>query len=219
MAFFSGLESMISGACSVIGSAIGSLGGTLAGAASGFLKVAAPWLGTVIQVIQIIAMLLDVIGPDNDIEELGAKAMQPDSKKPEEFDSNTEYITYLSNEVELDKEKFEEAGDVEKAARGAVGATIAVKGIEEKKGFDVPSEVWVQMAKTNLMDKANEIDKILDVFKDDKFDAFIGYTKGDLDEKREFEVKNDFVEIYKELEPNATIEEIENKVMEMEVGK
>jgi hypothetical protein len=218
MGLFSGLGSMISSACSMIGNALGSLGGTLATSASSFLKVVAPWLGTVVQIIQIVAVLLDVLGEKEDVEELGAKAMQADSKKPEEFESNKEYIEYLSNEVELDKEKFEQAGDVEKTARTAVGASIVVKGIEEKKGFEIPNEVWVQMAKINLVDKAKEIDTILDTFKDDKFDSFIGYTKGNLDEKKEFEVKSNFVEMYKELEPNATEEEIENKIMQMEVG-
>ncbi len=197
MSFFSALGSIISSAFTIISSAIGSLGGALAGLASTFLKVVAPWLGPVIQIIQIVALLLGVIKKDDNIEEFGAKAMQADSKKPEEFDSNAEYLDYLSSEVELDKEKFEKAGDAEKVARGAVGAAIVSEGIAEKKGFDIPSDVWVQMAKINLTDKAKEIDKILDTFKNDKFDSFIGYTKGNLDEIKEFEVKNDLVEMYK----------------------
>ncbi len=218
MAFFSSFFSMISGAISVITNAISSIGGSLAAAASNFLKVAAPWLGVVIQIVQVVATLLNIINKDEDIEGLGAKAMQSDSKKPEEFNCNIDYIDYLSNEVELNKEKFEQANDVEKVARSAVGASIVVKGIEERKGFEIPAEVWVQMAKINLADKANEIDKILDTFKNDKFDSFIEYTKGNLDEKKEFEVKSNFTEMYRELEPNATEEEIENKVMKMEIG-
>ena len=213
-----GFLGVFGGMLSSVFTTISSMGGALATTASNFLKVVAPWLGAVVQIIQIVATLLGVINKDENIEEVGAKAMQTDSKKPEEFDSNAKYIEYLRDEVELDKEKFENAGEVEKIAMNAVGATIVVKGIEEKKGFDIPNDVWVQMAKINLTDKANEIDKILDTFKDDKFDSFIEYTKGNLDEKNEFKVKNEFVKMYKELEPNSTTEELENKVMKMEVG-
>jgi len=218
MGFWSGVASLASSAVSVVSNAIGSIGGSLASSASTFLKVAAPWLGTVVQVVQIIGMLLDVINKDDNIDELGAKAMQVDSKKPEDFDSNSEYIDYLKNEVELDTQKFEEAGDTEKMARSAVGASIVVKGVEEKKGFDIPTEIWVQMAKLNLADKAQEIDKILETFKDGKLEAFVDYTKGNLDEKKELEVGDTLVGMYKELEPNTSTEEIESRVMKMEVG-
>jgi hypothetical protein len=217
MGFFSGLGSMISSAVSVVASAIGSIGGALASSASNVLKVAAPWLGTVIQVIEIVSMLLDVLKPGDNVEELGAKAMEAD-KKPENFDSNAEYIDYLRSEVKLDQEKFNGATEPEKMARMAVGASIVTKGIEEKKGFDIPLTTWVAMAKLNLSDKANEIDKILDVFKEGKLEDFVNYTEGKLDTKKEIEVGDSLVEMYRELEPNMSEKEIEDKVMKMDVG-
>jgi len=216
MGFWGSVCSFVSGAVSAIGSAIGSIGGALASSAGNFLKVAAPWLRAVIQVIQVVSTLLGILNAEDNIEELGAKAMEAD-KKPEDFDSNAEYIDYLRNDIELDREKFENATDVEKTARQAVGASIVIKGIEEKKGFDIPVTTWVAMAKLGLGDKAEEIDKILDTFKDGKLEDFVDYTEGKLEAKKELEVGDSLVEMYQELEPSMSIEEIEDKVMNMDL--
>jgi hypothetical protein len=216
MGFWSGLGSLISSAVSVVASAIGSIGGALASMATNVLKVAAPWLSTVIQIIQVVGQLVGVLNPKDDPEELGAKAMEAD-KKPEDFDSNAEYIDYLRNDIELDREKFENATDVEKTARQAVGASIVIKGIEEKKGFEIPVTTWVAMAKLGLGDKAEEIDKILDTFKDGKLEDFVDYTEGKLEAKKELEMGDSLVEMYQELEPSMSIEEIEDKVMNMDL--
>ena len=216
MGFFSAIGSFVSGAVSAISSAIGSIGSALASSAGHFLKVASPWLGAVMQVIQVVSMLLGILNSEDDIEELGAKAMEAD-KKPEDFDSNAEYIDYLRNDIELDREKFENATDVEKTARQAVGASIVIKGIEEKKGFDIPVTTWVAMAKLGLEDKAEEIDKILETFKDGKLEDFVDYTEGKLEAKKEVEVGDSLVEMYQELEPSMSKEEIEDKVMNMDL--
>ena len=218
MGFWSSVGSAISSACSFVSSAVSSIGSALASSATKLLGVAGKYLEPVSTIIQIIAVLIDVLKPDDDIEEIGAKAMQPESKKPEDFDSNAEYIDYLKNEVTLDKEKFDKANSAEKAARTAVGASIVAKGIEEKKGFDIPLSTWVAMAKLNLTDKAQEIDTILETFKDGKLDDFVKYTEGKLEAKKELEVGDTLVEMYKELEPNANIEDIEKKVMNMDLG-
>jgi hypothetical protein len=216
MGFWGSVGSFISSAVSVISSVASTLGGALASSAGNFLKVASPWLGSVMQVIEVVSTLLGILNSKDNIEELGAKAMEAD-KKPEDFDSNAEYIDYLRNDIELDREKFENATDVEKTARQAVGASIVIKGIEEKKGFDIPVTTWVAMAKLGLGDKAEEIDKILDTFKDGKLEDFVDYTEGKLEAKKELEVGDSLVEMYQELEPSMSIEEIEDKVMNMDL--
>ncbi len=211
------IGSVVSSAVSVISSTVSSIGGALASSASSFLKIASPWLGQIIEVIQTVGMLLNILQPKDNIEELGAKAMKAD-KKPEDFDTNAEYIDYLRNEVKLDQEKFDKATNAEKVARMAVGATIVAKGIEEKKGFDIPLTTWVAMAKLNLEDKAKEIDSILETFKNGKLEDFVKYTEGKLDAQKEIEIGDSLVEMYKKLEPNMSEKEIEDKVIKMEVG-
>jgi len=218
MGLWDSVCSFVSSVCSTISSAVSSIGSALVSSASKMLSVVGKQLEPVSMIIQVVAALIGVLTKDDDVEEIGAKAMQPESKKPEDFDSIAEYIDYLREEVKLDKEKFDKASDTEKAARTAVGASIVAKGIGEKKGFDIPLETWVAMAKLNLTDKAKEVDKLLETFKDGKLEDFSKYVDGKLDIKKEGEIGDDLVEMYKELEPNMSIEEIEDKVMKMDVG-
>lgn len=216
MGFWSGLGSMVSSACSMVSSAVSSIGNALVSSASKLLDLPGTRLGPIVEIIRIVATLIGVLTKDDDVEEIGAKAMQPESKKPEDFDSNAEYIDYLREEVKLDKEKFNKAGDIEKAARTAVGASIVANGISEQKGFDIPLETWVAMAKLNLTDKAEEVDKLLETFKDGKLEDFSKYVDGTLDIQKEGEIGDYLVEMYKELEPNSSIEEIEDRVIKMD---
>ncbi len=215
MGFWGSVGSFIGGAVSAIGGAISSIGGALASAASTFLKVAGEFLGPVAQIISAISNMLGIKKEEEDLEEIGAKAMQSD-KKPEDFDNYTDYINHLRNDIQLDKAKFEKAGDAEKLARTAVGATVLAKGIEDKKGFEIPNETWVAMAKLGLENKEKEVDALLDTFKNGKLEDFARYVDGKLDAKTEGEVGDKLVQMYQKLEPSASIEDIEKKVMNMD---
>lgn len=215
MGFLDSVSSLVSSAVNVISNAVGSLGGTLASSASSFLSVVAPYLGVVSQIIGLISNFLGVKKEDESVEEIGAKAMMSD-KKPEDFNSNEEYINHLRNDIKLDKEKFEKAGEVEKIARTVVGATVLVRGIEEKKGFEIPNETWITMAKLGLENKSSkETNTILDTFKDGNLGDLTKFVDGKLGAKAEGEVGDKLVEMYQKLEPNSSIEDIEKKVMHM----
>ena len=216
MGFWSSLGSALSGAVSVVTSAVSSLGSALVSSTTKLLEVAGKYLGPIVQIVQAVAQMLGVVKPEDDLEELGAKAMVAE-QKPEDFDSYAEYIDYLRNDVELDKDKFENASEKEKLARKAVGASIAIKGIEEEKGFDIPIDTWVSLAKLNFEDKEKEVDAILDTFKGEGLEEFTKYTKGKLSPEKGLEVGDTLVEMYKELEPDASPEDIEKKVMNMEI--
>lgn len=213
MGFWSSVGSAISSAASFVSNAVSSIGGALAGAAGSLLKVAGPQIGMVANVIQLVAKFFGVLKTNDNVDELGAKAMQAD-KKPEDFDSNAEYIDYLRNEIELDKEKFNKASPIEKAARTAVGASIASKGIEEAKGVNIPAEFWVKVSEQDL--KTNEISSIIEAFKDNKLDDYVAFSKGELSPKDEIKTGDKLAEIYKDLDPSLTEEEIDDKIMKME---
>jgi len=220
MGFFSGLGSFISDACSAIGSALGSMTGSLGSFASKALSVVGPFLGPVMQMVSIVAQLLGVFQKEDDAEELGAKAMQPDTQKREDFSSNAEYLDYLRNDVELDQESFDKAGEVEKIARAGLGTSIAMQGINEQKGFDIPAEAWVSMAKMGLGEgNAKEIDTIIDTFKSGGLSDFAKYVDGKLEGiDNTAQVEDTLTQVYKELEPQASTQEIEQKVMAVQVG-
>jgi len=140
------VSDVASSAVSAISSALGSISGSIGGVAESLLKVAAPYLGPISQIVSLVAQFIGVLKADDNIDELGTKAMEAD-KKPEDFASNAEYIDYLRNEVELDKEKFDKASDVKKMERKEVGVYVVSKGIEEKKGFDMGKKERVGMEK------------------------------------------------------------------------
>ena len=220
MGFWSGVcdfvGSCVSGAIDVVSSAVSSVGSALASSASDFIKIASPMLNSVVSIVEIVGVFLNILNPNDNIEELGAKAMEAD-KKPEDFDSNAQYIDYLRDEIKLDIEKFEEATDIDKLARVAIGTTIVTKGIEEQKGFDIPLTTWTTIAKLNI-DKPNEIDAIIDTFKNGRLDDFTKYSEGKLDTSKELEIGDSLVDMYSKLEPNLSKDEIEDKVMNMDMG-
>ncbi len=220
MGFFSAIGSFVSSACSAIGSALGSAAGSLGSFASTALSAVAPWIGPVMQIVSAVAEALGVFNKEDDVEEIGAKAMQADTKKAEEFNSNAEYMDYLRDEVELDKESFDNAGETERLARMGVGVGLAMRGINEEKGFDVPLEAWVSIGKLGLgKDGAKEVDTIIDTFKEGGLKEFAQYVDGKLEGiDNNAKVEDTLTKMYQELEPTASIEDIEQKVMKTQVG-
>ena len=219
MGLFGAFLGVVSSAVSVVSNALSSVAGSLGSFVSNALKIAGPWIGTISNIVSAVAKALGALNQEDNLDELGAKAMQAD-KKPEDFDSYQEYIEYLRNEIKLDKEKFEKAGEVEKLARKAVGTGIAMKSINEKKDVDIPIETWVAFGKLGFDEtKAKEIDTFIDVLKNGKLEDFAKYVDGKLEGiDKNIEMGDTLVSVYKELEPNSSIEEIEKKVMAMQVG-
>lgn len=79
-------------------------------------------------------------------ETIGAKTIQAE-KKAEDFDSIEAYITYLKNEIELDKEKFNSISEEEKMAYKITGLALESKAIGEKLGVNVSAEAMEMFTK------------------------------------------------------------------------
>lgn len=206
MGLLSGFVSFVSSAVELVGKTVGAL-------ATGLSKLG-PIFSAVSTIVQIIGVMLDVLKPNEKMDELGAKAMQTD-KKPEDFDKYSDYIEHLRNDIALDKKQFEKESPSDKLSRQIIGTAITIKGIDEEKGFDIPINAWVVMAKMGFEGKSSvEINAVLDAFKGD-YDSLSKYTEGELSAKKEVEVSNTLCDLYKELEPNVSDKEIESKVMRM----
>jgi hypothetical protein len=213
----SSLGSAISGALSTVSSAVGSLGGMIGGVAGSLLKVASPYVSAVLNVINVISTILGVIKPEENLDELGDKAINAD-KQLEDFDTSEEYIEYLRNDVPFDKEKFDKLSDGEKLARSAIGASIALKGVEDKKGFEISTDTLTTLAKMQKNDliKEGDFDKVLDEFKYDQkeLNDFVD-GKSDFDTSKIVEDK--LSSMYQELEPELSKEEIKEKIFSTEI--
>ncbi len=136
--------SFVSGAISSIGASIGGFAKTVLGIMEKLpfpgLQIAAKFIHSVVNVLG--------IRSEDDPEVLGAKAVQSD-KSIDDFDNNTEdYINYLRNEVELDKERFGKMTTEERRGCKAIGMTIETKAIEENiGGISISPECLATIAK------------------------------------------------------------------------
>jgi len=216
MGFWGAVCSFVSSCVSAVSSAVEVVGKALVTGATKLLELAGDKLDEVTKVIEMIGKLIDVISPDDNIDDLGARALQSD-KKPEDFDSITNYIEHLKNDIELDKEAFEKADKKDQMVRKAIGGTIVAKSIESKLDTIIPTDFWVEVAKQKMQE--SEIIATINIFKENKLDNnFSDYMNGKLDFKEETKTGDLLVDMYQKLEPNMNIEEIEAKIMKMEAN-
>lgn len=92
-------------------------------------------LPRVIQTIDAVSLAANVLRPNEQVEELGAKAMAAD-KTPEDFARINDYIDYLRNEVEVDSQALSQ-DPLDSTIRNTIGATIALKGVGETMGTEI----------------------------------------------------------------------------------
>ncbi|WP_304341891.1 hypothetical protein [Campylobacter ureolyticus] len=218
MGLVGALIGVVSSAISVVSSAISTIGGTLAKYASNLLTVAGKWLPVVADIVCNVANVLGVTDTKEDPTELGYAALNSD-KKLEDFDSSKEYIEYIKNSIEIDKEKFKNLNEAEKIACTSIGSSILIDSIAENKGLDeISPNFFVSLAKLGL-DKIGGVDGanyILDTFKDGKLDDFAKYVFGDLDSvKDKIFISDRLVSMYEKLYPDMDIKDIQSIVTNM----
>lgn len=141
MGFFSGIGSLFSSAISSVCSVLGSIGPTV-------MKISttiAPYLNTIMSVISTIAQVIGLITKEDKAEVIGA-AMRQAEKKPDDFDKISDYIAYLRGEVKDGKIDLE-VDNTQKEIDKALGASLFIKGIEEKYGFSTSTEFWGSIGK------------------------------------------------------------------------
>jgi hypothetical protein len=215
------IPAIISSVGSFISSCISTVGPVVARFASTIIaeipKVLQPNLSDIVKVISNVAQFIGkVLGLINNetAEELGAKAVQCD-KKPEDFDSTEKYIEYLRNEVKLDEEKMKNATEIEKIGYSAMGVTLLSKGIGEKMDVFLPTSFWIEVGKQNL--KGEEVKAYIDNFKSNGLhDINLSeYLQGQLDVADNKKVYSVIEATLKQLNPELSDEDIENKIFEM----
>ena len=104
---------------------------------------------------------------------LGVKIAQSD-KGIDEFDSIEAYITYLKEEIELDKEKFDSLSPEERVAYSITGLAVEAGAIGEKLGIDIPADAVELVAKIMEIGKiaveAKEIISLISKLKEEGID-------------------------------------------------
>jgi hypothetical protein len=211
----SGISSFVSKAVSVVSSAVKAVGKVITETATKFLSISAEKISMVVNVLETIAKALGIIKEEENAEELGDKAMKAD-KKPEDFDSINEYIGYLRQEIRSSRQELEQLSPEQRLARQAIGSSILLKGIEEKRSLEIPVEFWKETVERGL--NAKQIDEFLKQFKQDNIEPkdFVKYLKKEVSTKKEEKIDKSLIAAYKRLEPELDELDIEEKVVDLQ---
>ncbi|MBL0711670.1 MAG: hypothetical protein JJV99_11760 [Colwellia sp.] len=214
MGLWDSVCSVVSSVCSTVNNAVSSIGRAVASVATNIVNLGVELAGKVGEAIKAVGISLGILRPDESLEELGEKAMMSD-KKPEDFDSINDYIDHLRNNVPLDKDKFDKLDDKELLARSAIGSSITLKGIEEKLGTVVSPEFMATVAKQELA--AEQIVATIKAYKEKDLntDDYGLYLDSELSIDESDKHSNALVSAYQKLEPELTVEQIEDKVMDL----
>lgn len=212
MGLFSSFCSVVSSACSVISSVASSIGSSIVSAATSIASLGISLAAKVSDAIKSVGISLGIIRPEDTMEELGERAMLSD-KKPEDFDSINDYIDHLRNNVVFDKEKFDNLDEKDLLARSSIGASITLKGINEKLDATVTQSFMAKAASQDL--ETDEIIGTIKAYKEKelKLDDYELYLNDELSLDETTKHSNALVEAYQKLEPELSIDQIENKVM------
>ena len=106
---------------------------------------------------KVIAATIDIVGDlakrllgcSDSPAELGDKALNAE-KKPEDFETTSDYIKYLENDIKLDREAFHNLTPEEKRTRELAGTEIYRQGISEKLSFNVSDDFLIFCGKVGL---------------------------------------------------------------------
>ncbi|EOE4717025.1 hypothetical protein [Vibrio parahaemolyticus] len=204
------MSSFVSSACS----AVSKIGSGIANVAASIASLGINLAEKVGEAVKNVGISLGIIRPEENMEELGAKAMLSE-KTPDDFASISEYIDHLRNDVVIDKEKFDNLSDAEKLARSSIGASITLKGINEKLDTVVSPSFMATVAALDLETK--EIIGTIKAYKEKNLntDDYSLYLKDELSIDESHKHASALVEAYQKLEPELTTEQIEDKVMEL----
>jgi len=206
--------SVCSSACSVISSAVAFIGSAVANVATEVVNLGVELAEKVGEVIKAVGISLGILNPDENIEELGEKAMLSD-KNPKDFESINDYIDHLRNNVTIDKEMFKNLDDKDLLARSAIGASITLKGINEKLDTTVTPAFMAEVAKQELT--TDQIVGTIKTYKENnlKTDDYGLYLKDELSINEGDKHSDALVTAYQKLEPELTTEQIEDKIMDL----
>ena len=128
-------------------------------------KITPELIKEVTSLISSVAELLGLKDEDDNSEELGLKSEKAD-RKPEDFDSREEYMSYLKDDVELDNYDREKLNDESlKEKYSAKGLDIEMSAINEKIGVNLGLEDYVRLAKAGI-NKVQDFMAIIDTFKE-----------------------------------------------------
>lgn len=218
MSFFAFIGAAISVVASVIGPAL-SAAATYIAAKLPTVLMACEVVGSISAIMINISRNLDIAPDDERPDELGAKVMQEDTRPIMPTETTQEYLDYLRNEVELDREKYEKMTTEQKVNCEIVGDTMLAKSIEEKTGVGLPPEFLVAAGRINLDYKT--VNELINSFSSNGINSLGDYQKyisNNMSEKDAVKVGSAVREAISYSNPEMTQEDIEAEIVAMKQG-
>jgi len=206
----------ISTVITTVGPVIATAAKALVAKLPAVLEAAKPILSTVSAVTSMVGTGLGIAPPDENAEELGAKLRQEGTRTKTEEESTQEYLDYLRNDVELDREKLEKMSEEDRMACEALGTTMVAKSIEEKVGVELTPDFLYAIGKAKLT--YEQVDKFIKAFSENNMKSMDGvakYISNDLSAEEAKKVGPVVKGALKELSPEMTDAEIQKQVAEM----
>lgn len=216
---FGFLLGIVSAAVSVISSIAATVGPAIATVAKTIVSLA-PTLQKVIifgNVVSDIAKILGVLGPEENAEDIGAKAMQEGTRPREINESAQDYLDYLRNEVELDREKQAKMDEKDRMACIAAGSALVLATTAEKNDVELTPTYIANASKSRLM-SADNILKMAYKFKDNNIEInkFNEYFDNNLSGNELLKTHETIKTVVKEINPDMSEKEIRNEITNME---
>lgn len=183
----------------VAGPVVANLATNLVAKLPTIVETAIKVLKTIGPVVKAVAEILNVLNPNDDLEELGMKTMQEGTRPKMEDESMEEYFDYLRNEVKLDEERWKNITEEDKLKANAIGVSMATAAISEKTKVEVSPDFLLAMKKMEM--SADHVAEYIKTFGEngiDSLDSLTGYLRGELsgDEKK------NVLDVVKETEGN-----------------
>lgn len=222
LGIISGIGAALVSVCTTIGGALATAGSIITRGAMTIVQQL-PTIMRGLEIVENIAKVVTLIGKllgvspeDENIDELGAKTIQEGTRPRLPQETTEEYLNYLRNEVQLDREKFDKLSDEDKLACGAIGVRMVADAIEEKTDMVLSSEFLVSVGKSKM--DYTEVKMFMDKFKQEgiiSLDCVSQYLSNNLDPKEVPKVDSIMVASLKELNPGLSTEEIRDRIITM----
>ena len=208
--------SVVSSAVKIIDATAKVVGRVIVEKSRDLLKLSIDTLKAVTEMLEVIAKSIDILTPNENMEDLGDRATRAD-KNIEDFDSSKEYIQYLRDEVTAKSEdEIEMLPASERVAKRVIGGSIVSKAIEEEFSVTIPVKFWDKVVSARL--SGDEITQLLKRFDNKGIEPkdFAKYIDRELSGESEEKIDTFLLQTYKEIEPNATQQDIEEKILDMQ---
>ena len=209
--------SFVSSAVSVIGSTVATTAVSIMTKLPIIVEKALPVVRAIGTIVNAVSSIVGILAPENEnMEELGAKAMQDGTRPRRPDETAQEYLDYLRNEVELNEEKYKDMTDDERLGCATVGIALRTEEMSDYVGVQVSPDFLAMAQRTKM--QYEQISKVIEVFKNSgekTLDDVPRYLDNTLNETRAEKVGNLLKESIKETNPEFGDKEIYDEIIEM----